>query len=112
VNVTSVPFWTGVPAPGLLVLPPGVVVPPFVPPLVGGGVGVAVVPCSITVAMISVDPFAGIVVAAGNSVMTLPDGASSGTLSQAAANERAAAAVRRAESAAMRRARGACCSTI
>jgi hypothetical protein len=102
VNETSVPFWTGVPAPVLpeLVVPVGGVPVPLPVPLVGGA---AVVPFSMTVATISVDPLAGTVVAVGNSVMTVPDGASSGTLSQAATNERAVTAVRTAGSAARRR---------
>jgi hypothetical protein len=99
VNDTSVPFWTGVPAPGVLV-PPGVGVVPL-PPL-AGGVGVCVVPFSMTVATMSTDPLAGIVVAVGKIVMTLPEGASRGTLSQATANETRTTAVRRAEAAAKR----------
>ena len=40
------------------------------------------VPCSMTVATISIDPFDGTVAAVANSVITLPVGARSGTLSQ------------------------------
>ena len=46
------------------------------------GVVVLAVPCSMTVATISIDPFEGTVSAVANSVITLPVGASSGTLSQ------------------------------
>jgi type II secretory pathway pseudopilin PulG len=52
-----------------------------------GVVGVAVLcPCSMTVATISMDPFDGTVVAVAKSVITLPVGARSGTLSQEAEN--------------------------
>ena len=46
------------------------------------GVVVLAVPCSMTVATISIEPFDGTVAAVANSVITLPVGASSGTLSQ------------------------------
>src|SRR5918993_1166410 len=46
------------------------------------GVLAEVDPCSITVATISIEPVDGTVVAVANSVMTLPVGASRGTLSQ------------------------------
>jgi type II secretory pathway pseudopilin PulG len=66
-----------------------------VPPLPGGGVGVGVgvgvglvVPFSIAVATISISPFNGTVLDVGNSVMTVPPGASKGTLSHAERSER------------------------
>ena len=84
VNDTSVPFCTGVPAPGLLV--PGVAV---VPLPFGGGVWSGGDP----VLDHRRDDLGRAVErtldAVGNSVMTVPDGASSGTLSQAETNERA-----------------------
>ena len=95
VKVTTVPLCTGVPAPGDedevgvvgVVGVPGVV----------GVLGAVVDPCSMTVATISIDPFDGTVVAVANSVMTLPVGARSGTLSQDVEKtvaERQASAVR------------------
>lgn len=72
VKETSVPFWTGVPAPALDVVVP---VPP-VPP--------GAVPFSITVAMMSTWLLSETVLVTGSSVMTLPVGASNGTLSHAA----------------------------
>ena len=72
VKETSVPFWTGVPAPVLDVVVP---VPP-VPP--------GAVPFSITVAMMSTWLLSETVLVTGSNVMTLPVGASNGTLSQAA----------------------------
>lgn len=84
VNDTSVPFWTGVPAPGLDVEPDGGVVGV---PVGGGAVGGAVVePFSMTVTTISTSAFSGTIVDAGKSVITVPVGARSGTLSQAAAS--------------------------
>ncbi len=87
VKDTSVPFWTGVPAPVVVV---GVVVPGGVVPVpsVGGGVaggGVVVVPCSMTVATISTSLFKATVELTGNNVITVPLGASRGTLSHAEA---------------------------
>ena len=72
------PLCTGVPAPADEV-EVGVV---GVPGVVGAVGDEAVDPCSMTVATISIDPFDGTVAAVANSVMTLPDGASNGTLSQ------------------------------
>jgi hypothetical protein len=84
VKVTTVPLCTGVPAPGDEV-EVGVVGVPGVP--VPGVVGAALVePCSMTVATISIEPLEGTVVAVPKIVMTLPVGASSGTLSQEAEN--------------------------
>ena len=84
VNVMSVPFWTGVPAP-VLDVDVGVVGVVVVFPFVGvvGVVGVVldVVPFSIAVATISISPFSGTVLAVGNNVITVPPGAVSGTLS-------------------------------
>ncbi len=77
VKVTTVPLCTGVPAPGVEVEVVGGVVPPL-----AGGVVVLAVPCSMTVPTISIDPFDGTVAAVANSVITLPVGARSGTLSQ------------------------------
>jgi type II secretory pathway pseudopilin PulG len=116
VKLTTVPLCTGVPAPGeLVVVVPGVVGVVGEPGVVGvvGVVGVLVVPFSITVATISMDPLTGTTVAVGKSVMTEPDGASSGTLSQAAANERAPSAVRTARTEPGRvKPRNSECSTI
>src|SRR5688572_24779430 len=95
VNETTVPLWTGVPLPADDV----VVVPPPVPGVAGG---VGAVPCSMTVATISIWPLAGTKVAAGNSVITLPLGASNGTLSHAETNESVATAVRSARQRARR----------
>src|SRR5258706_2287918 len=81
VNDTTVPFWTGVPAPGDDV---AVVVAGVLAPVVGV---VAVVPFSITVATISTSPLRGTLVAAGISEMTLPVGARSGTLSHPETSE-------------------------
>ena len=89
VNDTRVPLCTGVPLPGVDVVAPA----PGVP--VEGGAGA--VPCSITVATISICPLAGTNVAVGNSVITVrAAGASNGTLSQAETNGSVATAVRRA----------------
>ena len=84
-NVISVPFWTGVPAP-VLDVDVGVVGVVVVFPFVGvvGVVGVVdVLPFSIAVATISISPFNGTTFAVGNSVITVPPGAVSGTLSHA-----------------------------
>ena len=82
VKVTTVPLCTGVPAPGDE-LDVGVVGAAAPPP---GVVGAVVEPCSMTVATISIEPLEGTVVAVPKIVMTLPVGASSGTLSQEAEN--------------------------
>ena len=92
VNDTTVPFCTGVPAPGFVVLVGvvGVVVVPF--PGVVGVVGVlAVVPFSMTVTTISMSPLIGTVFAAAKIEITEPVGAVSGTLSQPSMTERNAA---------------------
>ena len=85
VKETSVPFWTGVPAPAVVVVvvPVVPVVPvPVVPvPLVPDPLDAVATPFSITVAMISTLPSTGTVDAPEKSVMTVPVGASSGTLS-------------------------------
>src|SRR5215203_918659 len=84
VNVTTVPLWTGVPAPvvELEVVPVvGVVVPGVVVPAPVLGVVAEATPCSMTVATISMEPFDGTVGAVANNVITLPVGARSGTLS-------------------------------
>src|SRR5262245_60899896 len=85
VNVTTVPLCTGVPAP-CDELEVGVVGVVGVWPGVVGVVGALLCPCSMTVATISIEPFDGTVVAVAKSVMTLPVGARSGTLSQEAEN--------------------------
>jgi type II secretory pathway pseudopilin PulG len=88
VNVMSVPFWTGVPEP-VVGVDVGVVGVVGVPGVVGvvGVVGAGeVVPFSIAVTTISISPFNGTVVAVGKSVITVPPGASRGTLSHAEAN--------------------------
>ena len=81
----TVPLWTGVPAPcvDVPVGVVGVVGVPGVPGVVGGGVvgGAVAVPFSMAVATISISPLSGTVFDDGNSVMTVPLGASSGTLS-------------------------------
>ena len=90
VNDTTVPFCTGVPAPGFVVLVGvvGVVVPP---PGVVGVVGVvAVVPFSMTVTTISMSPLIGTVFAAAKIEITEPVGAVSGTLSQPVTDRNAA----------------------
>src|SRR5262245_34015360 len=90
VNDTSVPFCTGVPAPGFVVLVvPGVVVVVF--PFPAGAGVVAVVPFSMTFATISMSPLIGTTLAAANSEMTEPLGAVSGTLSQPSVTDRNAA---------------------
>jgi type II secretory pathway pseudopilin PulG len=91
VNVTSVPFCTGVPAPAVDV---DDVPLPFPLPFVGGTV---VTPFSMTVAMISTSPFAATFDADEKTVITVPAGASSGTLSQATANAKMDRAVRSAD---------------
>jgi hypothetical protein len=88
--VMTVPFCTGVPAPevdvddGVV----GVVGVVGVPGVVGvvGVVGVEVVPFSIAVATISISPFNGTVFDVAKIEMTVPPGATSGTLSQAELN--------------------------
>ena len=80
VKVMSVPFCTGVPAPVASSF--AVPVPEPVP------VGPAAWPFSMTVAMMVTSLFSDTVVVVGSSVMTLPVGASSGTLSQAATRAR------------------------
>src|SRR4051794_23014242 len=117
VKVTSVPFCTGVPAPvDVVVVVPvaGVVVPvPGVPvPGVVGVVGVvglvAVVPFSMTLATISISLLSATVFAVAKMLITEPVGASSGTLSHAAASDRIASAAQ----AAVRLARRLLCVTI
>src|SRR5687768_13678032 len=90
VNDTRVPFWTGVPAPVVVLGVVGVVgvVGGGVPGVVGGGVagGAVAVPCSMTVATISTSLFSATVLLTGNSVITVPLGARRGTLSHAEAS--------------------------
>ncbi len=85
VKLMTVPLWTGVPEPcvDVPVGVVGVVGVPGVPGVVGGGVvgGAVAVPFSMAVATISISPLSGTVFDDGNSVMTVPLGASSGTLS-------------------------------
>ncbi len=82
VKVTTVPLCTGVPAPGDELDVGAVGAAPPAP----GVVGAVVEPCSMTVATNSIEPLEGTVVAVPKIVMTLPVGASSGTLSQEAEN--------------------------
>src|SRR5436190_7508147 len=77
---TDVPSWTRVPAEAPLTFDvlPGVVPVP-VP------VDVVVVPFSMTMAVMSADPFTGSMFVCGMRLMMLPDGAVNGTREQAAA---------------------------
>jgi type II secretory pathway pseudopilin PulG len=83
VKVMTVPFCTGVPPPDRVV----VVVPVPVPVPVPAGAW----PFSMTVAMMVTSLFSDTVDVAASSVMTLPVGASSGTLSHAATRARGSA---------------------
>ena len=87
VKVMTVPFCTGVPAP-VDDVDVGVVGVVGVPGVVGGGVVgvVAVVPFSMAVATISISPLTGTVFEVAKIEMTVPPGASSGTLSHAERN--------------------------
>ena len=80
----TVPFCTGVPAPDVEVVVGAVGRRARVVGVVGVvGAVAAVVPFSMAVATISISPFTGTVFDVAKSEITVPPGASSGTLSQA-----------------------------